>query len=106
MNRGQIPWLAKYARPRPMRHKRLRRPVPSRPVYRPLLPNPFVGPRFPHELRWVPTDLGVFTQTLEDLVKEMLRPMLKDWLDSNLPPLVERLVQRYIAKLAGQADLR
>ena len=29
-------------------------------------------------------------RTLEDLVREMLRPMLKSWLDDNLPGMVER----------------
>lgn len=38
-------------------------------------------------------------QTIEDLVKEMLRPMLKDWLDTNLPPMVERYVEREISRL-------
>ena len=38
-------------------------------------------------------------KTVEDLVKEMLRPMLKEWLDRNLPPLVERLVEREISRL-------
>lgn len=38
-------------------------------------------------------------QTIEDLVKEMLRPMLKDWLDTNLPPMVEGYVEREIARL-------
>ena len=32
-------------------------------------------------------------RTLEDLVREMLRPMLKTWLDDNLPGMVERLVR-------------
>ncbi|TPG08489.1 DUF2497 domain-containing protein [Sphingomonas oligophenolica] len=41
--------------------------------------------------------------TLEGLVREMLRPMLRDWLDSNLPDLVETLVAREIAKITGQA---
>jgi cell pole-organizing protein PopZ len=31
-------------------------------------------------------------RTLQDLVREMLRPMLKSWLDDNLPTVVERLV--------------
>ena len=31
-------------------------------------------------------------RTLEDLVREMLQPMLRSWLDDNLPTLVERLV--------------
>src|SRR5687767_2590317 len=35
-------------------------------------------------------------RTLEDLVKEMLKPMLKSWLDENLPTLVERLVRAEI----------
>jgi cell pole-organizing protein PopZ len=38
-------------------------------------------------------------KTLEELVKETLRPMLKEWLDKNLPPLVERTVEREIARL-------
>jgi len=33
------------------------------------------------------------SRTLEDLVREMMRPMLKTWLDDNLPGLVERLVR-------------
>ncbi len=48
--------------------------------------------------------LGGGTRTLEELVKDLLRPMLKDWLDRNLPPLVQRLVEREIAKLAGRAE--
>ena len=39
-------------------------------------------------------------RTLEDLVKEMLRPMLKNWLDDNLPTLVERLVRAEIERVA------
>lgn len=38
-------------------------------------------------------------RTLEDIVKEMLRPMLKTWLDDNLPALVERLVQAEIERV-------
>jgi len=37
-------------------------------------------------------------RTLEDLVKEMLRPLLKTWLDDNLPTLVERLVRAEIER--------
>ncbi|WP_323181462.1 PopZ family protein [Kaistia algarum] len=40
------------------------------------------------------------SRTLEDLVKEMLRPMLKAWLDTNLPPLVERLVRDEIERVS------
>ena len=38
--------------------------------------------------------------TLEDLVRELLKPMLRSWLDDNLPPLVERMVAKEIARLA------
>jgi cell pole-organizing protein PopZ len=37
--------------------------------------------------------------TVEDLVAESLRPMLRDWIDSHLPGIVERLVEREIRKL-------
>ncbi len=37
--------------------------------------------------------------TLEGLVREMLRPMLRDWLDASLPTLVEDLVAREIEKI-------
>jgi uncharacterized protein len=39
-------------------------------------------------------------KTLEDLVREMLRPMLKAWLDENLPALVERLVRAEIERVS------
>jgi uncharacterized protein len=39
-------------------------------------------------------------RTLEDLVREMLRPMLKSWLDDNLPSLVERLVRAEIERVS------
>lgn len=41
--------------------------------------------------------------TLEGLVREMLRPMLKQWLDSNLPPLVEGMVAKEIARITGRS---
>lgn len=48
--------------------------------------------------------LGNANRSLEDVVKELLKPMLRDWLDSNLPHIVERLVEREVAKLAARAD--
>ena len=39
-------------------------------------------------------------RTVDDLVKEMLRPMLKSWLDDNLPRLVERLVKAEIERVS------
>lgn len=47
--------------------------------------------------------VGNAQQTLEDIVKDLLRPMLKEWLDDNLPPLVEGLVEKEIAKLVTRA---
>jgi len=39
-------------------------------------------------------------KTLEDLVREMLRPMLKAWLDENLPGMVERMVRAEIERVS------
>jgi uncharacterized protein len=39
-------------------------------------------------------------RTLEDLVREMLRPMLKGWLDDNLPGMVERIVKAEIERVS------
>lgn len=38
--------------------------------------------------------------TIEDVVRALLRPMLREWLDENLPPMIEKLVQRELEKLA------
>ncbi len=37
--------------------------------------------------------------SLEGLTRELLRPMLKDWLDNNLPPIVEAMVEREIMRI-------
>jgi len=39
-------------------------------------------------------------RTLEDLVREMLRPMLKSWLDDNLPGMVERIIRAEIERVS------
>jgi uncharacterized protein len=46
------------------------------------------------------TVLSQNARTLDDLVKDMLRPMLKTWLDDNLPTVVERLVRAEIERVA------
>jgi cell pole-organizing protein PopZ len=46
------------------------------------------------------TVLSNNARTLEDLVKEMLRPMLKAWLDDNLPNLVEKIVRAEIERVS------
>ena len=40
--------------------------------------------------------------SLEGLTRELLRPMLAEWLDKNLPGMVEKLVQAEIARIAGK----
>ncbi len=42
------------------------------------------------------------SDTLEGLVRDMLRPMLKEWLDANLPLVVEGLVSKEIARITGK----
>lgn len=42
------------------------------------------------------------SSTIEGLMSEMLRPMLKEWLDENLPETVERLVREEIQRIQGQ----
>lgn len=46
------------------------------------------------------TVLNNNSRTLEDLVKEMLRPMLKSWLDDSLPGLVEQIVKAEIERVS------
>jgi len=42
------------------------------------------------------------SNTLEGLVREMLRPMLKEWLDARLPDMVEAMVKREIDRITGR----
>ncbi|MGE0338534.1 MAG: PopZ family protein [Xanthobacteraceae bacterium] len=46
------------------------------------------------------TILAENSRSIEDLVRELLRPMLKAWLDDNLPGLVERLVRVEIERVS------
>ncbi len=41
--------------------------------------------------------------TIEDIVRDEIRPILKDWLDQNLPPIVEHLVRIEIERVVGRA---
>lgn len=43
-------------------------------------------------------------RVLEEATRELLKPLLKAWLDTNLPPLIERIVREEIARLAREAD--
>lgn len=40
---------------------------------------------------------------LEAVVREMLKPMLKEWLDAHLPEIVEQLVAREVARITGKS---
>jgi len=41
-------------------------------------------------------------RTMEDVVLDALRPMLKDWLDTNLPAMVEAMVAKEISRITGK----
>jgi uncharacterized protein len=44
-------------------------------------------------------------RSVEQFLEDMIRPLLKEWLDGNLEPIVERLVQKEIQKIARRAEL-
>jgi cell pole-organizing protein PopZ len=50
--------------------------------------------------------LGGAERTLEEIVRDLLRPLLQSWLDEHLPGIVERLVREEIARVVGEAGLR
>ncbi|KZD07682.1 DUF2497 domain-containing protein [Oceanibaculum pacificum] len=56
------------------------------------------------EARHPELPIGAGHKTLESLTKEVMRPMLKEWLDENLPHIVERLVREEIERIARQAQ--
>jgi cell pole-organizing protein PopZ len=51
-------------------------------------------------------EIGAGHKTLESLVRAMLKPLLRDWLDAHLPGLVERLVREEIARMVREARSR
>ena len=50
--------------------------------------------------------IGSGDRTLEDIVRELLRPLLKEWLESKLPPLVEGIVREEIERVVRRSRLR
>jgi len=50
------------------------------------------------------TAFGNGARTLEDMVIELMRPLLKQWLDENLPATVDRLVQKEIERISRRKD--
>jgi uncharacterized protein len=89
------------------------RPIPSVAQVAPM-PDPTLSQDMAEQLLEPTTDAAVkhtFTRlqgvsmagssvTLEGLMREMLRPMLKEWLDENLPAVVERMVEKEIARIS------
>jgi cell pole-organizing protein PopZ len=63
-----------------------------------------IGPRNDQRMSDIP--MGEGQRTIEDMVREMLRPLLKEWLDSNLPHLVERVVQEEVSRLVREVQRR
>ena len=49
-----------------------------------------------------PVPVATGGRTMEDVVLEALRPMLKDWLDTNLPGMVEAMVAKEISRITGK----
>ncbi|MBL94033.1 MAG: hypothetical protein CFH06_01441 [Alphaproteobacteria bacterium MarineAlpha3_Bin5] len=52
-------------------------------------------------------DMGIATgtdATLEDMVREMVKPLLREWLDRNLPYMIERLVKKEIDHMINRAE--
>ena len=41
--------------------------------------------------------------TMEDVVRELLHPMMREWLDKKATPIVERVVQAELAQVLGRA---
>lgn len=46
---------------------------------------------------------GTGDTTIEDIVRELMKPMLREWLDIHLPPLIEKVVQKELRKVAQRA---
>jgi cell pole-organizing protein PopZ len=80
-------------------------PLPEVPHPAPMPDRPLLSPRTSAAVDMAFNSLAhtVLVQnsrTLEDLVREMLKPMLKAWLDDNLPNMVERLVRAEIERVS------
>ncbi len=46
------------------------------------------------------------SKAVEDMTREMMKPLLKSWLDSNLPEIIERVVRDEIARLSREVQKR
>src|SRR6266576_831582 len=52
-----------------------------------------------------PPERRLQARTLEDLVRELLRPMLQGWLDQKMPDIIERLVKAELARALNEAGV-
>ena len=57
-----------------------------------------------HEMSHADVSLGPSTRTIEGFIAELLRPMLREWLDNNLPGIIDRMVRREIERLVRRAE--
>lgn len=57
----------------------------------------------PDALAEDPPERSGSSLTVDELVREAVRPLLRQWLDTNLPPLVERLVREAVDRVAKRA---
>ncbi len=48
--------------------------------------------------------VGDGSRTLEDMVLSLMKPLLKEWLDKNLPAIVDRIVQKEVERIARKAQ--
>jgi uncharacterized protein len=98
------PGLVEASPPRPLSPNAASRvpngPAPTAPAEAPLLSRETETSLVSAFTRLDSTVAQSAPKTLEDLAREMLRPMLKTWLDDNLAPMVERLVQAEIERVA------
>ncbi len=91
--------------PEPPRYEEMRRPAPpppqaAAPFDRTLISNSTTAAVDSAFNSLAHTVLVQNARTLEDLVREMLRPLLKSWLDDNLPSIVERIVRAEIERVS------
>lgn len=97
-------------------------PVDDAPGFPPAFPPPPVAPRAPTREELISSTTAEASRaalaalsrmvvrpddphadnTLEGLVRELLRPMLKDWLDAHLPAIVSAAVQREVARITDR----
>ena len=47
-------------------------------------------------------DMAIGSVSLDQMVQDMVRPMLKEWLDAHLPEIVERMVSREISRITDR----